>query len=130
MTTYHGNDGVVEVGANAVGEVTEFSVQTSAQTTDNTAMGDEFDTHLVHRKAWNGSLSCNNDPSDTNGQAALLEGASVVLTLYPTGNASGRQTLSGTATITGVDTRTNKDGVVSANFTFQGNGALTRGSVI
>jgi len=128
--TFDGNDGVVKVGANTVAEVTQFSVTEGIQTKDDTAMGDTSDTHKTGRKNWNGSLTCWWDDTDTNGQEALVIGASVTLHLHPEGSASGADDITGTASITEVTVTSEKDGIVTRSFNFLGNGTLTHGTVV
>lgn len=129
MATHHGKDGVVKIGANAVAEVTEFDLNIQADRADDTAMGDAWKTHLVGLKSWSGNVKCHWDETDTNGQVAMTEGASVSLALYPEGADSGDSYFSGTATISSVQVSASRDGVVSASFAFEGNGALTRATV-
>lgn len=124
MATHHGKDGLVKIGSDTVAEVTEFSVESSVDVADDTVMGDPWKTHLPGQKEWSGSLSCFWDESDTNGQEAMTEGASVALKLCPEGYDTGDKYLSGTATITRVTVAASKDGVVTRAFQFQGNGAL------
>lgn len=128
MGSYHGKDGVVKVGVNAVAEVKQFSIQTTAKVADDTVMGDEWETHIPGKsvKSWSGSMGCNFDPGDLQGQALLVEGASIALKLFPIGAADGVKYLEGTATITQVSIEPNKDAAVPATYTFQGNGTLTR----
>jgi hypothetical protein len=130
MATIIGNDGSVEIGANALAEVTEFSITEAANTADDTVIGDTARTHVVGTVSWNGSASCYFDSSDTNGQEALTIGASVTLNLYPEGNTSTKPEYTGTATVTGVEIGQANDSIVTRNFTFTGNGALTIGTVV
>lgn len=131
MATYHGKNGVVKIAANAVAEVTKFSVKTSAQVANDTAMGDDWETHVTGEtvNSWSGSLSCNAYQGDTNGQAALVAGASVTLNLYPEGAATGANYLTGTATITEDSVDADKGAVVARSFSFQGNGPLAWATV-
>lgn len=126
MGTYHGKDGVVKIGANAVTEVKQFSVKTSAKTADDTAMGDDWETHIANKtvKSWTASITCNHNPLDETGQKLLVAGASVAVKLYPIGSTDGLQELSGTATVTEVSVDPSKDGTVPVSFSVQGNGAL------
>ena len=129
MATHHGKEGTVKVGSNAVAEIQSFQVTEEVGVSDDTAMGDTSETHLVGIKRWNGSLECSWDGDDTNGQEALLVGASVVLNLYPEGAANGDKYMSGTATITRVNSTVARDGVVRRSFDFTGNGALSHSTV-
>ena len=124
MATHHGKDGTVKVGANAVAEVQQFTVTSNAETVEDTAMGDSWKTHLVGVKGWTGSLQCSWDETDTNGQEALTEGASVTLNLYPEGADTGDKYLTGTALVTEITVETQRAGVVTRGFNFLGAGAL------
>lgn len=131
MTTHIGSEGSVAVGANAIGEVTAFSYETSVEIVPDGALGDTWDTHKAGSKKWSGSVSCNFDPDDTNGQAAMTEGASVTLNLYPEGSGSGANYVTGTVTISNVQTNVNGNNeITSATFDFVGNGAATRSTVV
>lgn len=129
MATHHGNAGSVAVGANSVAEIDEWSVEETTDTADDSAMGDAWHTHLTGQKSWRGSLTCHWDETDTNGQQALSNGASVTLNLYPEGSGSTATYKTGTATVTRVGLTVQKDGVVQRSFEFMGNGALTEATV-
>ena len=128
MATFLGNDGVVKIGANTVAEVTAFDVSQSANTADDTVLGDTWQSHLVGTTSWSGSISCYWDDTDATGQGAMTVGASVSLELYPEGTTVGDYKLSGTATITEISTSNSLDSTVTASFSFTGNGALTIGT--
>jgi len=129
MATFSGNDGVVEIGANNMAEVRSFTVNQTAETIDDTAIGDAWRSHLTGLKTWDGTVECIWDDTDTTGQEALTIGTSVSLTLCPEGDTTGDYTLAGTATVTGVtQTQSYDNTVVTRSFTFQGSGALTIGT--
>jgi lipopolysaccharide biosynthesis protein len=129
MATNIGKDGAVYVGSNAVAEIKEWSLETTSEVADDTVMGDSWMTHTATQKSWTASFTAFWDPTDTNGQQALTEGASITLNLYPTGNNSGDYEWTGTATITSVSKSASFDGFVEASFSAQGNGALVEGTV-
>lgn len=125
MATFVGRNGVVEISTNVVANVRSFEVTTEAGTLDNTVMGATWETHDIGFKRWTGSLTCLWDDTDTNGQEALTEGASVTIHFKPEGSDAGDEDYTGTATVTQVTRRAAHDGLVEASFTFQGSGALT-----
>ena len=129
MATHHGNDGRIHVGANAVAEVSEFSVDEAIDIVEDTAQGDTAKTHLTGLTEWSGSASCWWDETDTNGQEAMGIGDSVTLNLYPEGSGAGARYMTGTATISAVRVGVPKDNVVTREIDFVGNGALTHGTV-
>jgi hypothetical protein len=129
MATHIGNDGTVKLSTNTVLQVSGFTLETNAAVADDTVLGDVWKTHITGgTKGWNGSVSCYWDESDTTGQEAMTEGASVALHLLPEGATTGDVDFNGTATITGVSFGVALDSTITASFTFQGNGALTRGT--
>lgn len=130
MANHKGSEGSVAVGANTVAEVRSFSYRDQAGPIDDTTMGDEWATHQVGIKAWSGSITCYWDETDTNGQAVLVNGASVTLNLYPEGDTTGDTYRTGTVTISGVSVNSTHDGMVEASFDFTGNGAPTDGTVV
>lgn len=126
MATHLGIEGQVKIGANTVAEVVNFSVESTANTADDSAIGDAWATHLVGMKSWSGSITCHWDETDTNGQEAMTVGASVTLNLYPEGSTTGDKYMTGTATITSVGVNVSgNDAVIQRTFGFTGNGALT-----
>lgn len=129
MATHIGNEGVVKLSTNAVAEVTGFEFTQTAQVADDSALTDAADTFLAGSSAWNGSVSCWWDETDTNGQVALTIGASVTLNLYPEGATTGDKYHSGSAIVTGITRRVARNAIVSCDFTFQGSGALALSTV-
>lgn len=128
MATFAGKEGIVKIGANAIAEVRDWAIDESGETADDSSMGDTARTHLATMTSWTGSVSCWWDDTDTNGQDSLAVGDSVTLNVYPEGDTVGDNEYSGTATVTGISRRAALDGVVEAEFTFQGNGALAKGT--
>jgi predicted secreted protein len=129
MSTYIGNSGVVKSGSNAVAEVLSFSVSESANVADDTVLGDTWKTHIVGTFSWKATVNCYYMEGDTTGQDTFGVGDSVTVHLIPRGAGTGHIDLTGTATITGVETATSLDGIVTANFTLEGSGALSRSAL-
>lgn len=132
MATHWGYEGLVRVGSNTIAEVTEFEFTQSVSVVEDTAMGDLWKTHIAQSgiKEWSGSLTCHWDELDTNGQEALVVGASVTLNLHPEGNQTGDKFFTGTASITEVTLTTPMDGAtIKRSFNFVGSGALTQSTV-
>jgi hypothetical protein len=125
MATLIGNLGTVKVSTNTVAEVTEFSITQAATTADDTVLGDTWKSHKVGTTEWSGSVSCYWDDSDTTGQGAMTVGASVELHLIPEGAGTGNKDYNGTVTITSIEQSVTLDSIVTASFSFTGNGALT-----
>jgi hypothetical protein len=128
MANHTGVDGVVKVGTNTVAEVRNWSINESADTIEDTTINDTSRTYQAGLKSWNGSLTAFWDETDTNGQEALTVGSSAVLNLYPEGATTGDIYYSGTAIVTAAGINLQTNGMVERNISFQGNGALTRGT--
>ena len=128
MATFDGNDGSVEVGSTVVANILSWTLDEGIATNDTTVIGATSDTHSTGTKNWNGTIECYWDDTDTSGQGALVNGASVTLNLLPEGITTGDYQKSGTATVSGLSTGIALNGTNTASFTFTGNGDLTIGT--
>jgi hypothetical protein len=129
MATHTGSEGTVKVGSDAIAEIRSFSLEESADTLEDTTMGDTARTYKSSLTTFTGSVDVFWDETDTAGQGVLTIGASVTLNVYPEGDASGDTYYSGTAIVTGVTRSSSFDGLVEASITVQGSGALTATTV-
>ena len=129
MATHAGSEGTVKSGANAIAEIRSFSLEESADTIEDTTMGDASRTYLTGLKTFSGSVDVFWDETDTDGQVSFAVGSSVTLAVYPEGDTSGDTYYSGTAIVTGRTITSSFDGMVEASFTLQGSGALTAATV-
>lgn len=129
MATHAGSEGTVKSGANDIAEIRSFSLEESADTIEDTSMGDTSRTYLTGLKTFSGSVDVFWDETDTNGQVSFAVGSSVTLAVYPEGDTSGDTYYSGTAIVTGRTITSSFDGMVEASFTLQGTGALTAATV-
>ena len=129
MATHTGSEGTVKVGANAIAEIRSFSIEESADTLEDTTMGDTARTYKSSLTNYTGTVDVLWDETDTTGQGALTIGASVTLNLYPEGDASGDTYYTGTAIVTGRTINSSFDGLVEMSISVQGSGALTQTTV-
>ncbi len=128
MATHTGSEGTVKVGANAIAEIRSYSIEQTADTVEDTTMGDTFRTHKTTLKAWSGTVDVFWDETDTNGQVALTVGSEVTANFYPEGSTTGDTYLTGTAIVTGKTVSASFDGMVESTITLQGTGTLTTGT--
>ena len=128
MATHHGKEGVVTVGGTGVGELTGFTLETTEDVVEDTALTDATKSFLAGRTSFSGTLEMNFDETDTP-QTNLVVGASLAFILLPEGNASGDRSFAGTGVVTGMSVTNSMEAVISRNVTFQGTGALTIGTV-
>lgn len=130
MSTLLGKDGFVTVGADAVGELRGFSVEHTAETLDDTVMGETTRGYKVTYKGWTATVDVLYDPAD-DGQDALEVGTTITLNLYPEAQDAygtpdaGDQKLTGTAIVTGKSITSAYDGLIEASVSLQGSGDLT-----
>jgi predicted secreted protein len=129
MATHTGSEGTVKVGANAIAEIRSFSIEESADTLEDTTMGDTARTYKSSLTTYTGTVDVLWDETDTTGQGALTIGASVTLNLYPEGDTSGDTYYTGTAIVTGRTINSSFDGLVEMSISVQGSGALTQTTV-
>ena len=129
MATHKGSEGTVKVGSNAVAEIRSYSIEESADTLEDTSMGDSARTYKPSLTSFSGSLDVFWDETDTSGQGALDIGSEVTLNFYPEGDTAGDTYYSGSAIVTGVSRSAAFDGLVEASISVQGTGALTETTV-
>ena len=129
MATHTGSEGTVKVGANAIAEIRSFSIEESADTLEDTTMGDTARTYKPSLTTFTGTVDVLWDETDTTGQGALTIGAAVTLNLYPEGDTSGDTYYTGAAIVTGRTINSSFDGLVEMSISVQGNGALTQTTV-
>lgn len=129
MATHAGSEGTVKVGSDAIAEIRSFSIEETADTLEDTSMGDAARTYKPSLTNYTGSVDVLWDESDTAGQGGLTIGAEVTLNLYPEGDTSGDTYLTGSAIVTGRSINSSYDGLVEMSISVQGNGALTQTTV-
>ena len=127
MATHTGSEGTMKVGANTVGELRSYTLDQSADTIEDTSMGDTSRSYKSALKGWSGSASLFFDEADA-GQLLLVLGTSIALKVYPEGASSGDKYYYGQAIITGSNISASFDGMVEAEVTFTGTGAITLGT--
>ena len=128
MATHHGKEGVVTAGGTAVGELTSFTLETTGDVVEDTALSDGTKSFVTGRTSFSGTLEMHFDESDAQ-QETLLAGASISFVLLPEGNTAGDASYTGTGIVTGMSINNSMDAIISRTVTFQGTGALTIGTV-
>ena len=130
MATHTGSEGTVRVGAtNSVLEIRSYSVEETADTVEDTSMGDSYRTFKTTLKGWSGSIDVFWDETDATGQGALVPGSEVAIRFYPEGATTADVYLTGQAIVTGKTITGSFDGMVESTITVQGTGALTSAAV-
>ena len=133
-TTYKGKDGIVKVGANNIGQIRNFSVEQSADTIEDTSMGDTARTYKDSLTQFTASIDALFDQSNADSvtpdaaQVAMTIGSTATFKFLPQGATTGDYQLSGEGIVTGITRTQSFDGLVEISFTIQGSGALTIGT--
>ena len=128
MATHHGKEGVVTAGGTGVGELTSFTLETTGDVVEDTALTDATKSFVAGRTSFSGTLEMHFDETDSP-QTSLTAGSSIAFILLPEGNSSGDRSFTGTGIVTGMSVNNSMDAIVSRTVTFQGTGALTKSTV-
>ena len=128
MATHHGKEGVVKAGGTAIGELTGFTLETTADVVEDTQLSDATKSFLAGRTSFSGTLEMSYDETDSP-QQTLQVGAEIAFILLPEGATSGDESFTGSGIVTGMSVNNAMDAVITRSVTFQGTGALTRGTV-
>jgi predicted secreted protein len=129
MATTTGSSGVVKIAAAGgsvavVGEVRSFTFDGSADTIEDSVMGNTARTYKQGMTTSTVSMEVYWDEADAQ-QTILDERASVDFELYPTGTGAGETYFSGNGIVTSRSISGSFDGMVEASFSIQVNGAVT-----
>ena len=128
MATHHGKEGVLTIGGTTLGNATGFTIDTTHDVVEDTALGDSMKSFLVGRGTFTFSIDMNFDETDS-GQTTLVQGAELTFAFLPEGNESGDRKFSGSGIVTGMSVSVPLDGVITRTVTGQGTGGLTIGTV-
>lgn len=128
MATHFGKEGVVTAGGTGIGELTGYTLETTADVVEDTQLSDATKSFVAGRTSFSGTLEMSYDETDSP-QQTLTAGTSISFILAPEGNSSGDETFTGTGIVTGMSVNISLDGITTRSVTFQGTGALTRGTV-
>ena len=127
MATHFGKEGVVTAGGTGIGELTGYTLETTADVVEDTQLSDATKSFVTGRTSFSGSLEMSYDETDTP-QQTLTAGTTIAFILAPEGNASGDETFTGSGIVTGMSVNVTLDGITTRTVTFQGTGTLSRGT--
>ena len=134
MTTSIGKDGVVKIAVSggsvaAVAELRNFTMNQSADTIEDSVMGDTVRSFKQGLQTTTVSLDVYWDETDTTGQQVIDPRAEVDFQVYPTGTAAGETYYTGSGIVTSRSISAAFDGMVEASFEVQVSGAVTEATV-
>ena len=127
MATHFGKEGVVTAGGTGIGELTGYTLETTADVVEDTQLSDATKSFVAGRTSFSGSLDMSYDETDSP-QQTLTAGTSISFVLGPEGDGSGDETFTGSGIVTGMSVNVSLDGITTRSVTFQGTGTLTRGT--
>lgn len=129
MSNHLGSEGLVKVGSNTIAEVTAWTLSESSEMVEDTELSDTSKSFKADLKGWTVSIEAHWDETDAAGQEAMTNGTTVALNLYPEGAAGSDQYFTGSVIISGIERSGGISGVITASFTGQGTGALSKTTV-
>ena len=127
MATHHGKEGVVKAGGTGIGELTGFTLETTSDVVEDTQLSDSTKSFVAGRSSFSGTLEMSYDETDSP-QQTLTARTSISYVLGAEGDGSGDEIFSGSGIITGMSVNVTLDGITTRSVTFQGTGAITRGT--
>jgi len=128
MAIVHGKEGVIKAGGSVVSDVKGFSLETTGDVVETTALGESVKSFAAGTTSFSGNIEVNFNRGDSV-QNTLLAGSQIAFILYPEGTTSGDRTYTGSGIVTGMSVNNALDSMVTKSVTFQGTGALTIGTV-
>jgi predicted secreted protein len=134
MAILTGNQGAIAIDDDTgtpqtVAEVRSYSIETTADTIENSKMGSATRSYVKGLSSFSGSADVYWDPThftdaDLNPTVGAVGAANkiVTLTIYPVGSGVKWQ---GEVLVTGYSVTGSFDGLIEASISFQGTGAIT-----
>jgi predicted secreted protein len=127
MATHTGSEGVIKIGSTVLGELRSYTLEQTSDTIEDTSLGDTTRTYKAGLKGFSGSASLFFDEADA-GQLLVTAGSAITINLSPEGTSAGDKFFSGDAIVTAYNVSASFDGMVEAEMTFTGTGAVTVGT--
>ena len=124
MATHTGSEGLIKVSTTTIGELRSYTLEQTSDTIEDTSLGDTTRTYKAGLKAFAGSASLFFDEADA-GQILIVVGTEISIKFYPEGNTAGDKFYEGSAIVTGYNISASFDGMVEAELTFTGTGAIS-----
>ena len=133
MSSFVGNAGAIKINGAAVAEVRSYSIEMTADTIEQTVMGDASRQYVKGLSTFSGTADVYWDPAhftgtnDIDGEIfAAVGDAGTSIAIYPEGDVgSSDKIMSGNIVVTGYTINGSFDGMIEASISFQGTGALT-----
>jgi hypothetical protein len=129
MATNTGSSGVVKLqvagtSVAVVGEVRSYTIETSADTIEDSSMGNVARTYKTGLETSTASIEVYWDATDAQ-QLVIDPRASLDFEIYPTGTGTGEKYYTGGGIVTSKSITASFDGMVEASFAIQVSGTVT-----
>ena len=124
MANHTGSEGAVKINGTAVAEVRSFGINISADTTEDTVIGDAAKTFKFTQSEWDADVDVFWDELDT-AQNAMTIGTTVTIILGPEGTVNPDIVFSGSAIVTSIGHKVTHNGMVETSIKVKGTGALS-----
>ena len=129
MATTKGSSGVVKLAVSggsvaAMGEVRSFTLEETADTIEDSVMGDTARTYLSSLTSATLSMDVYWDDADAV-QLVMDSGADLDFEISPTGTGTGEKYYAGGGILTSKSLTASFDGMVEGSFALQISGAIT-----
>lgn len=128
MAAHKGSEGLVTAGGSTIGQLTGYSLDETSEVIDQTILSSTSKINVAGTLGFSGSVDLLFDETDAP-QMTLVAGASLAFVFLPEGNTSGDYSFTGTGIVNSVSYSAAVDGNVTSTASFDGTGALTRGTV-
>lgn len=133
MSSFVGNAGAIKINGAAVAEVRSYSIEMTADTIEQTVMGDSTRQYVKGLSSFSGTADVYWDPAHFTGTNnidgeifAAVGDSGTSIAVYPEGDVGlTDKIMSGDIIVTGYTINGSFDGMIEASISFQGTGALT-----
>jgi hypothetical protein len=124
MARYKGHNGYADVDGTAIGERTGFDINVTSNELEASTQGNDWTDTDGGQKSAAGTIDVFSDPADL-GQIELVVGSTVTLNLFPQGNTTGLQQISGDFLVTEEGVSSQVGDQVKSTFSVKNKGAVT-----
>jgi hypothetical protein len=123
MGRHTGKNGMFKIGSDTILDLRGFDITETVSDSDTTACGDAAANHETLTTSFSGSVDVLHNSDDT--VQSVRAGDVIAFQGYTEGNASGREVVSGSATVTEVGRSMTYNSEVTKKISIKGRGALS-----
>ena len=131
MATFTGGAGLVHWDGDSIGEITSFSLDVNQEPVEDTVISDTARSYQVGILNWSGTAEVfwsDVDSAQVAMWTELLTPVAKEMIFFPEGSTTGDIKWTGNAIITSHSLTSSTNSMVSLSISFQGTGALVKGT--